>query len=71
MIRLDRDIYRIERFLDEDAKVYMRGKRADKDTEWMINDLLAAIKIMNIERRIWIWLAFITIIIALVVLANG
>ena len=55
LIRLDRGVYSIEGMKDAPAWVWIRGKRADKDVEFMINDLIAAIRLIN--QRKWLWLA--------------
>ena len=73
MVKLDRGVYRIERLLDEDARVYLRGKRANKDVEWMINDILIGIKIMGQSANRWMWLAFfgLGLVAVLIVLLGG
>jgi hypothetical protein len=53
MIRLDRDFYMIERFADADAVVWIKGKRADKDVENMVNDMLGGI--WYIEKGVTLW----------------
>jgi hypothetical protein len=51
IVRLDRGLYQIEGMKDAPAWVWIRGKRADKDVELMINDLLAGIRLV---RNIWL-----------------
>lgn len=54
VIRLDREVYQIEGTKDAPAWVWIRGKRADKDVEFMVNDLIAGVRV--IKNRQWLWL---------------
>jgi hypothetical protein len=70
MIRLDRGFYMIERIEGGDAVVWIDGKRAEKQVEDMVNDLLGGI--WHIEKREVTWkvITFLTLIVVCLLLIN-